>query len=472
MRLSGYRPDRSFPTSAGRGSRSAAVNLTDGRVIYRDPVSESEPTASRPRLAIAYDIGAAPPMELSAAIGDQCDLVWVTDLSDPRLGSMARILPRLGSVVDTDGRRTDEIVELVRAVGVDGVVAYSDSQLRLAGDIAMGLGLAGNPPEAVVCLTDKFAQRAAFAAAGLAVPAFVRVAPGTDAPTATAMAAELAFPVVVKPLQGHSSRDVSFVEDVEQLDELFAAVAAAAAAAAAEGVEADGFIVEEYLADRPSDGPPLRFYSSVEMVVQQGRPIPLALTGKFPIAAPFRETGNFMPHPLNATEAAEVLQLAVDAARSLGVQSGALHVEIKLTPQGPRLIEINGRVGGGAIDNIFTRRFGRSLTALAASVALGVPIDLVEETPDPTAGPFMYEFFVQPPKAATRLVSIGNVDRIAGTAGAETVTVRRSPGDVLDWRSGSQGYVMRVTGLAADLDELASVPSVVTEAASLVYEFD
>ena len=284
------------------------------------------------------------------------------------------------------------------------------------------------------------------------------------------MAAGLAFPVVVKPLQGHSSRDVSLVEDLEQLGELFAAVAAASASA--EGIEADGFIIEEYLADRPSDGPPLRFYSSVEMMVQQGRPIPLALTGKFPIAAPFRETGNFMRHPLDAAEAAEVLQLAVDAARSLGVWSGALHVEIKLTPHGPRLIEINGRVGGGAIDNIFTRRFGRSLTALAAGVALGVPVDLDAEAPDPSEGPFMYEFFVQPPKAATRLVSIGNVDRIVGTAGAETVTVRRSPGDVLDWRAGSQGYVMRVTGLAADLGELASVPEAVTEAADLVYEFD
>ena len=89
---------------------------------------------------------------------------------------------------------------------------------------------------------------------------------------------------------------------------------------------------------------------------------------RFPLAEPFRETGDFMPHPLETEEAETVVAVAIAAAEALGVRSGALHTEIKLTPDGPRIIEVNGRIGGGAIDALYARRFGTSLTELAESI--------------------------------------------------------------------------------------------------------
>jgi biotin carboxylase len=194
------------------------------------------------------------------------------------------------------------------------------------------------------------------------------------------------------------------------------------------------------------------------------------VTGKFPLAPPFRETGNFMPHPLDETEAGEVLRLATEAAVALGVRSGVLHVEIKLTPDGPRIIEVNGRVAGGAIDLIFARRNDHSLTQLAALAALGTPLDVVAEEPATWPGPFDYEFFAQPPMTAARLVSVRGSDGIIGTAGAETVAANRSPGDELDWRNGSQEYVLRVTGTAPDREAVAAVPDAILAVASITYE--
>jgi hypothetical protein len=153
------------------------------------------------------------------------------------------------------------------------------------------------------------------------------------------------------------------------------------------------------------------------------------------------------------------------------VRTGVLHTEIKLTTAGPRIIEINGRVGGGGIDTIFTRRHGIPLTALAARAALGLPVRGPSDSPAGSSGPFVYEFFVQPPRRATRLVSMESADGLIGVAGAETVIAHHAPGDPVDLREGSQGYVLRVGGTAADRDALAAVPAAITASAGLEYEY-
>jgi len=165
-----------------------------------------------------------------------------------------------------------------------------------------------------------------------------------------------------------------------------------------------------------------------------------------------------MPHPLDAEEASRVLDLSVGAALALGVHCGALHTEIKLTPEGPRVIEVNGRIAGGGIDSIFTKTRGYSLTELAIGVALGRPVELVAEVPQWWPGPFTYEFFVQPPMAARTLRSMRGAKELADVEGVESVVVNKVPGDVLRWQSGSQGYLVEVAGLVPDRAALFAVP--------------
>lgn len=431
------------------------------------PSPADEPTSdpARPTLAVAYDITSSSPMELLSHLRDLCRIAWIVDTGDPALGAMRRLLARSGTVVDTARAEPAVVADRLRADGVDGspidgVVAFTDSQLRLAATIADACGLPGNPPAAIDALNDKYVQRRVMADAGLDVPAYRRIPADATPEQAVAAVSGLRFPVVVKPLRGDSSRDVVALADTDALIDALAAVA-----------ERSGdLIAEEYLADRAAPpAPGLGGYVSVESMVDRGVVVPVALTGKFPLAEPFRETGNFMPHPLDATEAAEVVDLSVAAAAALGIRSGALHTEIKLTPDGPRIIEVNGRIGGGAIDALHTRRFGRSLTELAARIALGLPLDAPAETPERAAGPFLYEFFVQPPTTATRLEAVAGLDAVVGVAGAESVAANRSAGDALDWRNGSQGYVLRISGTAADRDELGSVPTALTGAARIDY---
>lgn len=420
-------------------------------------------SATRRRVAVPYDIACSSPMEVVAAIGDVCEIVWVVDRSDPRLATMGRLLPRLGTVIDTDALTSAQLLDQLSREHVNGVIAFNDSQLPIAAAIGGALALECNCPEVVDRLNDKYLQRVALAQAGIAVPEFRQIRGTTDVAAAIALTHGMTFPVVIKPCRGDGSRDVLAADDLAELERAFQLLLA-------DDHATEDFIVEEFLQDRSCEGHRMfGGYVSVEMIVQRGRPVPLAITGRFAPVAPFRETGNFMPHLLDEDDAAAVVALAVDAANALEVRCGALHTEIKLTPDGPRLIEVNGRVGGGGIDAMYARMHGRSLTQLATLIAVGEHVDLEPVDTRSYAGPFAYEFFVQPPTWAHRLCSIGEPERLIGTAGAHRVAVNRSPSDDLDWRHGSQGYIVRVSGESPDRAALAAVPQTITESIAIEY---
>ena len=419
---------------------------------------------ARPRLAVAYDVTSSSPLELAAAVAGRWELVWVVEADRPELGPMGRLLPRLGTVVDVAGRSPRAVAESLRDHQLGGVVAFTDSQLQVAALVADSLRLEGNPPDVVTALTDKGVQRRALGAAGIPVPAHVSLPAGSSPSDIQALVGALRYPVVVKPRRGSSSRGVSVVGGPDQL------LAVLEPGAGADAVPDEDRLAEEWLGDAAPPVAGLGNYVSVEAVAQRGMIVPLAITGKFPTTAPCRETGNFMPHPLTRSAAEQVLDLAVRSAAALGVRSGALHIEIKLTPEGPRIIEINGRVGGGGIDLLYEARHGRSLTEIAARVALGERLDLQPESPDPSGGPYRFTYYAQPPVDATRVVALVGMDGAAALDGVTSVSVNRGVGDIMDPTEGSQGYVASFVGTADTLEELACVPTTIEAVLDVGYE--
>lgn len=84
---------------------------------------------------------------------------------------------------------------------------------------------------------------------------------------------------------------------------------------------------------------------SVESIVSNGDVSHVGVTGRLPTALPFRSVGQFRPSQLKPEEEEVSCTLAGNAIRALGVISGIVHAELKLTPLGPRVIEVNGRLG-------------------------------------------------------------------------------------------------------------------------------
>ncbi|MFD7736467.1 ATP-grasp domain-containing protein [Kitasatospora phosalacinea] len=237
---------------------------------------------------------------------------------------------------------------------IAGVLTWDEYCLVPAATIAADLRLPGPGAATAAACRDKSAGRAVWASDG--VPSALSIHAASLA-EATAAARRIGFPVVLKPTSHAGSIGVVKAETVEEL--------AAAFAYADQAAQGDGVLVEEYL-----PGPEI----SVECVTVHGITTPVAVTRKRLGPEPrFDEIG----HTVTADDPLldEVGPVAA-ALAALGVTRGISHVEMRLTPTGPRLIEANGRLGGDLIGHLVNLATGLDLPAVAADLALGRPVDL------------------------------------------------------------------------------------------------
>lgn len=257
---------------------------------------------------------------------------------------------------------------------VAGVVTWAESHLTAVARLAEHLGLAVTTVESVRTCRDKAASRAAFARHG--VPSARSIAASSFGEALTA-ATGIGFPVVVKPAAVGGSIGVIKAETEEDL--------ASAYAFATRGVELHGgdnrtVLVEEYLS-----GPEV----SVECVTHQGVTIPVAVTRKELGSEPlFEETGHTLTagDPLLET----VGPVAAAAIKATGLTGGIQHVELRLTPTGPRVIEVNARIGGDWIGWAVGQATGLPLARIAADIAVGTAPDLTPTRQDAVAIEVLY----------------------------------------------------------------------------------
>ena len=105
-------------------------------------------------------------------------------------------------------------------------------------------------------------------------------------------------------------------------------------------------ILESVLVGAARETEGLAPYVSVETLADAGRFHHLCVTDRFPLAPPLLETGMMLPSCLGAEQQAAVVAMAERALRALDFRHGAAHTELMLTSEGPRVIEVNARVGG------------------------------------------------------------------------------------------------------------------------------
>lgn len=241
------------------------------------------------------------------------------------------------------------------AVNIAGVLTWDEFHLMAAARLAHSLGgRPGNTLAAVAAARDKATSHQRFAAAGVPSAASTWV----HSLDAAASAAErVGYPVVLKPAACAGGIGVISVDTITDLP---AAWAIASAGAAHQGPDGDGVLVEEYL-----HGDEI----SMETVTHRGVTSTVAVTRKAVGFAPyFLETG----HSVSAGDPLlhEVAPVASDALEALGITHGVSHTDLRLTPQGPKVIEVNARHGGDLIGELVRLATGISLP-LAAALACG-----------------------------------------------------------------------------------------------------
>ena len=67
--------------------------------------------------------------------------------------------------------------------------------------------------------------------------------------------------------------------------------------------------------------------------------------------------GHTQPSSLSSDIKKEIIQITKGAINALGIKNGPAHVEIKVTSQGPKIVEVGARLGG---DHITTESWYRT----------------------------------------------------------------------------------------------------------------
>ncbi len=429
------------------------------------PAGETHPGAL-PRVVIVYDAASNNPMVLAEAADSVCRLVWVVDGSDVVMAPLVRLLRRIGDVVDTAGLDTGSVVAALEPHTPAGILTFSEVQMPLTAALAGQLSLTYHSVATAERLADKYLQRLALQQAGLPGPAVWEapsplLAEGERQREVEALAQRVTFPVVVKPRRGASSVATARADDVRQLSHLLDRF----------GGREGGLLVEEYLTDRVSSGP-FADDIAVELLVQQGRVWHLATTGKFRHAPPFRGRGCFLPSHVDSTTEAEVFAVAEAAVLALGVTDGFVNVDMKLTPDGPRIVEVNGRLGGN-VQVMMELAGGPPILPLVFRLALGHDMNAepaiarVVEGSWPRVGYFAW---IQTPMSATRLVGVEGLDDVAALSHVSSVVRNQRQGDPLDWAMGGRTNVCEVFGSVEDVADLAAARDQIDDIIRL--EFD
>jgi len=378
-----------------------------------------------------------PPLLLAEGARDTCRLAWVLPDAGAVSRGAARMLRGLGEIIDVTGLTPHEAAEHVRASGAAGITCFNDSNLVWTAAIADILGFAFFSPLAAVRLTDKLEQRRALAQHGLATPRFWDADELSDESARSEVGRTVGFPVVLKPRRGRSSADV---EAVRSQDELRSALSR---------VSPGRMLVESYIPDptTPPTNSAVAPYVSVELAVSRGQAVVLGVTGKTPLAPPFRETGQLFPADLPDALRQELAETAISSARALGVETGALHIEIKCTDDGPVVIEANGCMGGGPLRDLMIAVIGVDLVQLSYRLAAGDEVSLAHATPASGVG---FHFEVQPDPSVRHIETIEGLDTLADIPGVERVVPGLQPGDDFDWRTGSHAFAATILGTAPD----------------------
>ena len=129
-------------------------------------------------------------------------------------------------------------------------------------------------------------------------------------------------------------------------------------------------MVEEYM-----HGPEV----SVEIMVIEGEPHILTITDKYITPPPyFVELAHCEPSGLDAGTQEQIRKAAAQAVRAIGIENAPAHVEIKVTQEGPKIVELAARLGGDFITSRLVP-LSTGIDMVGASVLLATG-----ETPDLT----------------------------------------------------------------------------------------
>jgi isopentenyl diphosphate isomerase/L-lactate dehydrogenase-like FMN-dependent dehydrogenase/biotin carboxylase len=289
--------------------------------------------------------------------------------------------------------------------------------------VADALNLPGIPFEVAERATDKIKMRQVLKEKGVPVPDFRPIWTLEECQQAIQ---DMPLPLVIKPCDNMGARGV---RKIERLDDLISAFREAKEASIS-----GKLILEEFM-----EGPEL----SLDALVFEGSIHITGVADRIIERAPyFVEIGHTLPSALPEKQQSRAVAVFKQAIFALGIDIGAAKGDIKITPEGPKIVEIAARLSGGWMSAYtYPLSTGVNLYQAAIQIALGeTPTDLKPKTSLVSA-----ERSLLPPPG--KILSIQGVEEARKIKGVKEIILMKEAGDMAEEpRSnlGKVGYVITV----------------------------
>ena len=257
-------------------------------------------------------------------------------------------------------RDRDAVLAVARRHRVNGVIAEgTDVAVGVAAFVAERMGLPGITLDTAAAATNKFEMRERCRIAGIPTPKYRRVSSAAEAADA---AEEIGLPVVVKPLDGQSSRGVAKLDGAAEVRAWFPRASA---------VSSDGTVMVEEMM--------LGTESSAEGFVADGKTFVFGICEKFKCPPPYSfDLRLVYPAAFPAAVIDEIVALNERVVRAVGIDMGITHAEYIVTAGGPRLLEIAARgCGSWVATKLIPAMTGVDLIGARIRQALGLDVQIV-----------------------------------------------------------------------------------------------
>lgn len=258
---------------------------------------------------------------------------------------------------------TPAILEASKKHRINGIMTLaSDMPMQSVATVCHELGLVGITEDTALKATNKAYMRDALKSANVPIPMYFRISDKEMFLQAVSAIYKAGYKCIVKPADNSGSRGVNLINKDSDLD-----VAFEYSKQYSRGGE---IVVEEFM-----EGPEV----SVETLAINGDIHVVQITDKLTTGTPyFVEMGHSQPCGLDCEIIEQIKRVAIAANKAIGIMNGPSHTEIKVTKDGPKIVELGARLGGDCItSHLVPLSTGVDMVEATILIALGDKPNLI-----------------------------------------------------------------------------------------------
>ncbi|MTI47961.1 MAG: ATP-grasp domain-containing protein [Firmicutes bacterium] len=241
-----------------------------------------------------------------------------------------------------------------------GITTTSDFYVEVVSNLASKYNLIGNPSEAIKLCRDKSKTRDILTKNGILQPKYTIINRKDTMDEAIKL---IGLPCIIKPAEDSGSNNVRFCSSNQEAKSLVEKILDNDVNGREQKI-IPKVLVEEYL-DYPE--------YSVEMFNWNNESICIGITEKKLIGFPyFVEYRHIFPAKLRVELQEEIVTTVSKALKILGIKYGPTHTEVKLTPSGCAIIEVNARLAGGMIPELIYHVTNNDMLESQIKTSIGI----------------------------------------------------------------------------------------------------